>query len=422
MRTEISLSVRRGSYPMCDKHYKNILWGGAAALLIFAPLCRGAVRLWSITPVLLVIYSLVFLWFWRLNNHRETIVSLIRSPLDLLIFLFGVLAVISSIFSIDHHNSFYTLLRLLGFVGFYYLVLNNFDSKMRNRLLGVVLGLATALSLYGLLQYFGIFGHSWWFPENFLAATYVNHNHFAGFLELVIPVALGILASCPSGRFYLRLGLACALAVLSAAFILTQSRAGWLSLGVALSVMVFILAQKAGQRKKNLFVFCLIGVVIFGFLYIQRGTLLKRVKETTALSAPEKDPSFETRLKIWQASLKMVGDRPWAGFGLGAFDAGFYPYRPEALDTRPVYAHNDYLHMAAEMGVLAPLLMIGILFVLLKTGLRRGADFITLGCTAGVLSLAFHGLADFNFHIPANMLLLTVYAAFIMSTHRGQGE
>jgi O-antigen ligase len=394
--------------------FKNILFYGIAAVLIFAPLARGAVRLWSITPVLLIIYLLIFLWLWRLNNQEKLALAVRKSPLDTLIFLFVVLALISSIFSIYKHESLNTLLRVLAFVGFYYLVLNNFDEEMRNRLLGLVVGLSAVLSLYGLLQYFTKLGHSWWDRSEFLSATYVNHNHFAGFLELVIPVAIGTLASHKLERFYRRLGLGVIVAILMFAFVLTQSRAGWASLGVSLLIMNAVLVKKNKGDKKNLFVFIMILIVIFGFSYIHREVLSKRIGTMTALMGQEKEASFASRLEMWKASIKMVRNKPFVGVGLGAFDAGFYQYRPQGFDTRAGYAHNDYLQMAAEMGILSPLLMIGFLFVLLKKGLKKDVDLGILGCAIGVLSLALHGFVDFNFHIPANMLLLTVYAAFIM--------
>lgn len=400
---------------MNEKAFKNILLGSLAALLIFSVIARGAVRLWSVTPVLLALYLLIFL------RLRQGVSSFKKTPLDKLIFSFVALATISFIFSIYKHDSFYTLLRVLAYVGLYYIILNNFDKPMRNWLLAIVVGLGFILSAYGLLQYFGKLEHSWWEPAEFLAATYVNHNHFAGFLELVIPVSIAVLMSCPAGRFYRSLGFGVIVAVLFLAFALAQSRAGWISLAISLLVMVVIIFKKTQGQKKNVFVWFLIAIVLFGGLYIKRDVLYKRVKQTTDFTQGEKEASFETRLLMWKATLKMVRDNPLIGVGIGDFDAGYYRYRPKELcDQRAVYAHNDYLHMAAEMGILAPLLMIGMLFIILKTGLKRNNDPLILGCSAGVLSLALHGLADFNFHIPANMLLFTIYAGFIMSARKEQ--
>ncbi len=56
---------------MKDRTFRNILWFGLAAVVVFAPLARGAVSIWSITVVEAVVLVLVFLWFWRVNNKSR---------------------------------------------------------------------------------------------------------------------------------------------------------------------------------------------------------------------------------------------------------------------------------------------------------------------------------------------------------------
>ncbi|NQU74520.1 MAG: hypothetical protein HQ547_07435 [Candidatus Omnitrophica bacterium] len=50
--------------------YNGLIWLGLTAILVFTPLARGAVRVWSITPVLLVVTVLVFAWLRRVNNAK----------------------------------------------------------------------------------------------------------------------------------------------------------------------------------------------------------------------------------------------------------------------------------------------------------------------------------------------------------------
>lgn len=191
------------------KLYKSLLFTGVAAILVFSPIARGAVRMWSITPVLLVAYAMIFLWLIKMvnakrvnnglgtvpfNKESDAVGQSLSVPLNVPILLFAMLAAVSFAFSIYKHDSFYALLKLFTYIGLYYLVVNEFDHKMRKRLIQLVIWIGAGLSAYGLLQYFGVFGHSWWVPKRFLAATYVNHNHFAGYLELVIPVALAIIS------------------------------------------------------------------------------------------------------------------------------------------------------------------------------------------------------------------------------------
>jgi O-antigen ligase len=305
-------------------NYKNILFFVVAAILIFSPIARGAVRLWATTPISLAICVLVFAWLWRLKNKNEGPETPKKiQPLDIIISLFVILAFISCFFSVYKYNSFYFFLRLLVFTGFYYLVAKNFDTDMKNRLCELIVILGTGLSIYGLLQYFNHLGHPWWYPQGFLASTYVNHNHFAGYLEMVIPISIGFLIDHSSQRFFLRHSLTAALLIMLAAFVLTQSRTGWVSLAIALLVMMATLVKKKKLKSRHIFVLILTASIILGFSFIHRETLAKRLKDTTTFAQGEEEASIATRLMMWKATLKMTRDNPVIGVGLGAFDSAY---------------------------------------------------------------------------------------------------
>ena len=93
-----------------------------------------------------------------------------------------------------------------------------------------------------------------------------------------------------------------------------------------------------------------------------------------------------------------------------------------AANIRPVYAHNDYLHMSAEMGVFVLFLILWVIIAVLKRGWRiykmSRTDWkrnLSLGASIGVLSIALHSLVDFNIHVPANAILFTVLVGIIMT-------
>lgn len=400
---------------MKDSLYRNILWYGVAALLIFTPVARGAVKIWSIALVLFVEAVLIFVWLWRLNNNDEA--KFKSTPLDRPIILFAILAIISFVFSIYKHDSFYALLRLFGYIGLYYLVVNEFDHKMRKRIVWLVIFLGTALSVYGFLQYFGIFNHPWWFQKDFVAATYINHNHFAGYLELIMPLVAVIIFSM-KGR---RIILAAALVLMLTAFVLTQSRGAWLSLTIALLAIGFILMKRIALNKKAFIAFLSVLIVLFSLLYFGKDIISQRM-DTVSQIAEGKELSIGARFKMWQGTLSLIKERPFVGTGIGTFVWAFSRYRPEEFYAIANFAHNDYLNMAAEMGVAAPFIMIWIFALIIKSGLAKKEDRLNpyaLGCSIGILSLAIHGVADFNFHIPANMLLFSVWAALVMREKRG---
>ena len=340
------------------------------------------------------------------------------------IWLFVVLAAISSILSIYKQASAMEMLRLITMVGVFYLVVNNFDRGMAVRLVGLVIILGAGMSLLGLAQYFLGLEHSWWKPDVFLASTYVNHNHFAGYLELAIPLAISM-ALVQRNKILIKVGLGTALMVMVAAFIFSQSRGGWASLAVSLIVMNIVLVRKKALRKESLIVFLLLIVLAVVYIYAGYDPVAERLGTVEQIN---NEGFIQSRLKIWRGTAQMIKNNLLFGTGIGTFIWGFPRYRPQGLNIRAHYAHNDYLHMMAEMGALAFPLILGMIWVVVNAGFsyqdraqqpNSKPDFglmeaAVLGSAVGILSLSLHGLVDFNFHITANMLAVSSLAAIIM--------
>ena len=402
---------------MSDKH-RRILFYGIVALLIFTPLARGTVKIWSITPFLLISYSLIFLWLK--SDLASSTGNSYNVSVSLPIAIFGLLALLSFVFSIYKHGSLLALLRLFSYIGIFYLLIKSFTGDMFRKLLGIVVIIGTVLSLYSIFQYLDFFEHSWWIPSQFPAASYVNHNHFAGYLELTIPVTLGFIFSRLEESIFKKIILILAICIQASVFILTQSRGGWFSLLIAFLVMGVVLIKNKKIKVKYFSISIILLTMVFGFITFNEKEVLQRVGTIGGAVFKHQglELSLEGRDKIWEGTVGMIKDKPLLGVGIGDFDAGFYRFRPEGFDMRAVYAHNDYLQMAAEMGLLAPLLMLLIFATIITAGIRQGKHPLLLGCAIGVLSLALHGFVDFNFHIPANMLLFTVCAAYVMRLHR----
>ena len=342
------------------------------------------------------------------------------------------LAGISCVFSIYKYASAMEMLRLMTMVGVFYLVVNNFDRWMSFRLVKLVIIMGTIMSLFGLAQYFCGLEHSWWKPDIFLASTYVNHNHFAGYLELAIPLAIGMvlaqkqakLRSNQGNKILIKVGLVAALIIMFIAFVFSQSRGAWACLAISLIVMNIVLVRKKVLKKESLLVFLLL--LTLGIVYISSGydAVARRLGSVEEIN---QESFFAGRLKIWQGSTRMIGDNSLYGSGIGTFVWGFPPYRPQTLQIRAHYAHNDYLQMMAEMGLLALPLMLWMIWVVVAAGFRwqdrEGlkkkrrlglTEGVVLGSAVGILSLSLHGLIDFNFHIPANMLVVACLAGIII--------
>lgn len=390
---------------MTEKLYKQILWFGMAIVIIFSPLWKGGARVYPITIILFIAFLLIFLWLWRMNNGRGY--KFKRTPIDISISLFAALAVISFFFSIYKHDSFYALIKIFCYIGIYYLIVNEFDREAIKRILYLVIGAGGALSLYGLLQYLNLLGHSWWDPKDFMASTFVNHNHFSGYLELAMPVAVIFTLKKP------KLFIMSSLILMMAAFIMAQSRGAWISLGLSFLVMSYILARKKSGGIKTAIFLILLLIAAASLAYFSREVISERM--SGSISAEPTGDSFATRVKIWQGSVDMIKHSPLIGTGVGTFIWGFPRYRPEGLNGLINFAHNDYLQTGCDMGIPALIVMIWLIVAAIKTGINeKNLNSYRFGCAIGVLSLSIHALSDFNFQIPANMLLFTIYLAVII--------
>jgi len=397
-----------GIKEMNNKIYGFVLWTGMLLLLLYMPVVRGTVRIWSAVPFLITVFFLTFLWFYKVNNST---VNPRNTVLDKPIAAFIFLAVVSAVFSIYKYVSVSALLLLAGYASLYYLIANNYTRRFRKYLISIIICLGIGLSVYGLLQYFNVLDHTWWRPNYMLASTYVNHNHFAGYLELVIPVTIGVLIrymSKRSLRFILTLGIL----IMGTAFVFSQSRGAWICLTFSLFVMNILLIRKKILNKKSIIVFALIFSAIFTYIYFNEGFVSERLETMVDLTGEE--ASMSTRIAIWRGTLDMISSRPFIGTGIGTFLWGFPRFKPESINyIRPRFAHNDYLHMASEMGVLAPVIMLWFLWLIIGKGLKKKSHPVIIGCSIGMLSLTLHGFVDFNFHIPANMALFVIYAAIV---------
>lgn len=130
------------------------------------------------------------------------------------------------------------------------------------------------------------------------------------------------------------------------------------------------------------------------------------------------DPSTNARLLLWHSSIQMTLAHPFVGTGWGSFGS-YYPAFRSSLENSSAgfYAHNDYLQLAAEGGIAALLLQLGVLLGVLfqlKRSLKRAADVAGLESIAlllGVLALFIHAGVNFIFYVAFMNILAALYLA-----------
>jgi len=304
------------------------------------------------------------------------------------------------------------------------------DERSAQRLILALLVLGVFEAAYGLVQYFTgwqkILWHERVYYRESATGTYVNHNHFAGFLEMVIPFAvaraLTALSRAGNHRAHSAAGKAAMFlflaAVLVLAVVFSESRMGLIACVSSLAVMAAVLrlrgrkfAAPHGSLSAGLILLLLIASAALMY-WMGPEPVFMRFAELPERQGPG---AAGGRLEVWADALHLIGERPLAGIGLGAFEAAYTKVQTVDVSARVDFAHNDYLQVAAELGVPAALLFWALIFALATRTLRaclipadRTRHSIALGATGALAALLLHSLTDFNLYIPANGLVFAV--------------
>lgn len=254
---------------------------------------------------------------------------------------------------------------------------------------------------------------------NVVSGTYVNKNHFAGLMELALPIAVYMVIGSAShsahaeatqvyrllkrGRF---VGGVATVAVLVTALLLTVSRGGILAMAVA-SVIGWALFSRrhSGVRVLRYLLPIAVGVVAFVLLLGFHDIL--RMFAARGLAVGE-------RADLWLNSLQAFPHYWLLGGGAGAYEALFALFKEPVLGVAIYdHTHNDYIEYlltSGPLGLLAFVALIG--FGLQGLNRRRlmalhksTSGHAATGMLVGAFALCLHGVVDFNFQIPANAAL-----------------
>ena len=320
-------------------------------------------------------------------------------------------------------------------LGLFYTVVRNLctETRMLKRVVGVMIAVGLVEAAYGLIQVLvpsmGVLTVR--DIQAYLGSargTFINRNNFAGFIEMIWPLALGATlaqtgriasfrAALESDRLGRQVLSAVGVIILLLALIFTHSRAGIAS-GVV-GLLVFSAMARAGASTPAFKTRVLLGGVIGGLsiyaLAIGVGPVLERFLTIVT------DGRF--RLDVWRDSLPIIRDHP-LGIGLRNYELVFPVYdQSPNFDLTVVFAHNDYLQLLIEAGWVGFLAVVaGLLIFLGRAGRRiRQLDprrdplrfYLAVGAFSGMISMAVHCLFDFNLQIPANCLYFVVLMAVL---------
>jgi O-antigen ligase len=281
-------------------------------------------------------------------------------------------------------------------------------------------------------------------PPSSSFGPFVNHNHFAGYVEMIIPLAVALALYVMEKRRrspdqvsdhgararqeergrWGQSGLALfAAVVLVVALLFSQSRGGLLST-IASGVVLFALVwRRIASRALMRTVAIVLPVVVIALaLWIGADVLDTQLESFRGL---ESEASFRSRALIWDSLVRHVDQFKWVGAGFGAFEPSFAPYTPAGSARRWDKAHNDYLQILWETGLVGVLLVLAALGVFVyrywAPAMRsrpHRLDLFAVAISVSLMSIALHSLVDFNLQIGSNGFLCTVLAGLLIAVQK----
>ena len=395
----------------------KILRIGLFILFAFSVLAFGTVEVWS-QSLLEIGAGILFLW-WALVVFREPAASIQWNPLIWPILGVIIIGLFQLFLGVTPYR-YFTQLELLRFGAYlilFFLSVQAFRTRSDlKQLAWFLILLCFGVSLFGIAQHFTSEGPIYWVRPLRAGGDpfgpYVNRNHFAGFVELTLPIALAMLVFRGIQRdVYPLVGL---LAIVPAgALILSGSRGGIISFAFEIAVLWLLARTRVSPDRPR---FVGIGIVVLAAVALIAWLgAAKALERFSSLHIGE--VTMSRRVSMIRGAAHIFLDHPIDGAGLGALVA-VYPRYETLYDGKLVdHVHNDYIEMLAETGLLGGICGLAFLWTLFRQArscyaAEQGhfSRALHAGAMAGLCGILLHTFVDFNLHIPSNSLLFLVMA------------
>jgi O-antigen ligase len=428
-----------------SKLLDKVMAVGLIVAVIFTALAHGAVEPWSVAIFELLIVALMLVWAVKVAVDRCLAVHLPAIALPVAGLL--ILGLIQSVAYVDGAGHLRSLsmdveatrqtVTLLFFLLVACLMGASFlTGKERLRAVAkflVYYGLA--LAVFALVQHYTWNGRFYWFRITRWAETpfgpFVNHNHFAGYMELLIPLPLALALSRQMRREE-RLFYGFAAVLMGVATIVSLSRGGMISVVAEVMFLAVMSLRRPeyGMRKReemtgrNLWRAGAVASFIFAFLlgviWLGGEAVINRIATGQASSQAAKAETFaESRGLIWSDTWSVIKANPILGVGLGAFATAFpiYSRYDDGKHGITAQAHNDYLQVLADGGLVGGALAVWFMIMIFRATARGISSpspllsTLALANGAAIFGLLVHSLFDFNLQLPSTSLLFLLFSA-----------
>lgn len=413
----------------------RLILAGFIFLLLSVSLTNGA---GYFLETRLLIY-LVFLALFALWLIQKLLVSefkpIIKTPLDGSLVFLLIAALVSMLKTGSLEASLDGFLLILVYCLAFWLVAGNVKTFGQAKGVGVsLLVSASLLSVYGIYQHLIGFEILRQYVEeeavlertSRVLATFTSPNVLASLLILTLPLAFAFLLEA---RYWWQKFLAgLAVVVMSNCFILTYSRGAYFSFFVVLVIVGFLLVKRnVGKlftprvKRKVLVSFLTLSLTVastyVGLFFL--GRLFSSTLAYEGLTPTAATTSFLGRFYFWQGAARIIKDSPVIGSGVGTFARKLPSYQIGSFYSK--YAHNTYLEVFAEMGLVGCLALLTALFILIRKQIGGLLDrkeshqiFFKAALLVGCLGFLIHNFVDYGWYIPVTGVFFWTAAGLSM--------
>jgi O-antigen ligase len=416
---------------LCERSILGLVLG----ILVFAPLAFGAVDAWAFLVVQALTLGVMLVWTLRLWIAPKP--KLLWPPLCWVVLAFALYAVGRYLTADIEYVARQEMIQVVMYAFLFFAIVNNlYRQEYAQAVSFTLVFLAMGIAGYAVFQFLTHSERVWNLAAMYAgraSGTYISPNNLAGFLEMILPLAIAYLLA---GRIppLMRILLGYSALVILMGIAVTFSRGGWVAAALALLVLLGILIC---QRQHRLPAFLLLvvligGGAIFTNKYLARTATFISRQQRAELNVRHLD--IELRSDLWLAAVQMWRDHFWWGVGPAHYNYRYPTYRSERIQMQPDRAHNDYANLLADWGTTGGLITLAGMTVFgaglwqtrrhvrrvekeFKSGHSNRLAFY-VGGLAGLFALAVHSTVDFNLHIPANALIGVTLLALLSSNLR----
>jgi len=362
------------------------------------------------------------------------------TSLDKPVIFYLILGCLSLIWSVNIYNSILALPIFLAGPVLYFIVSNSMREQNKiEKLLLVIIIMGTVMGAYGILQYLGIDFGFWGgnVGRGQVFGLFGNVNYFAEYLILPLALVIGFIFS--KTQIFHRIFLLVAFIIMSAAIFLTFTRGSYLAIAISIPVIFFLYYRSSSNDtnkkyyKKIILLFLLLTIIALVMIYIpnplnQENKPLGRLRSRVTIESLTSGHNVVRRIATWKFTWMMIEDYPLLGSGVGTYGYQSLKYQADFFaqgQNRDIYphgfavqAHNEYLQIWSELGIIGLLLFLWIIFnyyrnILIHFRMMGEKEkAITIGLAGGLTAVLIDALFGFPLQLAASISLFWMSLGF----------